>query len=217
LSLNFTFHPYCNPTLLPFDHEHCGDKKGNILGSAYPASFHAWYAGAARSLGVDESYMYPRALARQYNISYVEERDPGGFDIVAALNSDANWWFSEGQDDHLGDGQVHSGPWKPKFVSSPSTNSTTKNSKTDSEGSKRNVYDFEQIAMHEILHGLGVISSWGTLIGEEGMVPFAMDLDSLGNVTLGKPYIFNKWLADSTTGVWLKDYEAQMAKDASSI
>ncbi|KAJ3038822.1 hypothetical protein HDV00_000310 [Rhizophlyctis rosea] len=211
LTVNFTFGPYCNPSLP--DPTSCGAKKGNTLGSAYPASYHTFPAGSGRKLGIDESYAYPRSLVRQYAPSSLTY---GDIDIQAQLNSDANWWFpstastsnssatTSASNFKTGDAQMHSDLWQPRSLD-------------PSEGSKSNVYDFSQIALHEILHGLGFFSSWAQGLGGEALLPFSITIDDSGNATLGMKYIFNKFLADATTGTWMKDYEAQIAKDALGV
>jgi len=116
ITINATFESFCTTR---------GDCTSSTLGNAAPSS---WYTFTnpeiAASVGADATYMYPSALARQFDASSVDSNRP---DISARFNADVAWII----------GGVEWG--------------VTTNG---------NRFDFEQIALHEVLHGLGFLSGW---------------------------------------------------------
>jgi hypothetical protein len=129
------------------------------LGFAAPSYWQQFTAQEANSLGLDENYLYPSALARQYR--NLTERDSSESDISASFNSDYNFWFPTYKDRY---GDPSSQIW-----------GDTQNIKggfykqTDSYS-----YDFEQIVLHEIIHGLGMLSSWGKWIDPLHIIPLSL-------------------------------------------
>ena len=70
------------------------------------------------------------------------------------------------------------------------------------------------VAVHEFLHGLGFISSWGSYMGSSFSFPSFINRDENGNPTSIAPeYIFNRLMSDTLNNVWLKTY-AQHIRDA---
>ncbi|KAJ3284002.1 hypothetical protein HK104_010137 [Borealophlyctis nickersoniae] len=200
LSISISFTSFCES-----DPSRCG-QNGTTLGSAAPSAWHVWQPGAGAKLGVDEAYSYPRALARQY-----APDDPalaGGYDVDANLNADVKWWFSGADGDWVGEGDGKA--WWRDGGGGGGEGGDDDGSGIGTMGNNKAAYDFEQVAVHEILHGLGFISSWFPWIDQDVLLPAPMDNYPNGTVGadgLQKPYIFNRWLSDATTGVWMKEYE----------
>ncbi|KND00326.1 uncharacterized protein SPPG_04650 [Spizellomyces punctatus DAOM BR117] len=183
--------------------------KMDVLGSAGPSAWHGWDPSAAQALGVDPDYLYPSALAKQYAPDEFDGQTP---DISASFNSDPLWWF----------------PTIEHPIGSPNDNEWNADQAwTKQWGNiqqylpvklKGKVFDFEQIVLHELIHGLGFISSWYTWIDGDSILPSSLDTAANGTVLgLTKPYLFNKWMADTANGVWMKEYEAQIIAAAYQI
>ncbi|RKO91823.1 hypothetical protein BDK51DRAFT_45285 [Blyttiomyces helicus] len=163
------------------------------LGQAAPTSWHSWSASAAAMLGVDADYSYPRALARQYAPADPAFADGTAGDVSAAFNSDASWWFpSDGDAGVLEDEGFYD----------------------DGDGRKAVKYDFEQIALHEMLHGLGFISSWYPWTGTAELLPSAPVYEGESVEGLSRPFIFNRWMADAAGGAWMREHEATIVSSA---
>ncbi len=63
---------------------------------------------------------------------------------------------------------------------------------------KKNQYDFTQVLVHELLHGMGFISSWFAWISQDSLLPAPVKTDLNGMVSgLSLPYIFNKYMWDN--------------------
>lgn len=62
--------------------------------------------------------------------------------------------------------------------------------------------------MHEMIHGLGWASSWGSWIDKLHFLPSFVDLDqSTGNVIgLAPAYIYTRWMADAQHNVWMNTW-----------
>ena len=102
---------------------------------------HVINKATAEKYKLDPNYGYPTSLIRQYIQNQTEfGTDP---DIIARFNSDYNWLLANhtyGDDIPWGDiVKINGGFYnQSKYVS----------------------YDLEQVVTHEILHGMGFISSW---------------------------------------------------------
>lgn len=136
-------------------------------------------------------YVYPSALVRQIlpsNDAALNNSDP---DLSATFNSNINWWFSNDV------GMSHSIGFGPA-----STNSSLKS------------YDFEQVAVHEILHGLGFVSGWNRWLDDGGFYPSFPEFDDFGQFKgFGPAWIFDKHTSDAINGVWIRDYDTAIRKD----
>ncbi|KAJ3159301.1 hypothetical protein HDU86_001904 [Geranomyces michiganensis] len=171
------------------------------LGSAGPAGWHEWNATAAAQLGLDSNYLYPTALARQHaplDLADIE------YDIAASFNSEPLWWFPT-VEDPIGD------PDSPSMDAEKQWSLQWGNRSDPPLALRGVMYDFEQIVLHELLHGLGFISSWYPYLTETSILPAAPLIDSLGTVVgLSKPYLFNKWMAHIANRTWMSTYETQI-------
>ncbi|KAL5037948.1 hypothetical protein BDV3_001854 [Batrachochytrium dendrobatidis] len=169
----------------------------DTLGYASPAAWHVFNRDAADANHLDAGYMYPSSLAKQYVPDDVAFRNTDGVDIIAVLNSDVNWWFPS-PDDQLGAGD--NGKWGLYST----THGGSINSSTYS-------YDFEQTTLHELCHGLGIVSSWNMIGDNSTFLPSFLDINANGRITgLAQPYIFNRWLSDTINHVWLRNYADQI-------
>lgn len=67
--------------------------------------------------------------------------------------------------------------------------------------------------MHELLHGMGLISSWYHWIDDELFLP-SFPVYSGSNFTgLSLSYIYDRHLSDAVNGFWMKDYAAVVKRD----
>ena len=138
-------------------------------------------------MGLDSEYGYPTSLARQYAPQDLVDFNR---DIFAQFNSDYNWYMEQPN---------------PTWGSIQTINGGFYNQ------SKSVSFDLEQVAMHEFLHGLGFISSWGpwlsTTLGPKAMLPSFVNTDSFGTtIGLLPPWIYTKTMSDGLHNVWLKSY-----------
>ncbi|KXS16564.1 hypothetical protein M427DRAFT_68898 [Gonapodya prolifera JEL478] len=81
-------------------------------------------------------------------------------------------------------------------------------------------YQLEQIVFHEIIHGLGFISSWYTWLGDgdDVLLPGYVVRNASGLcVGLSKPYIFNKFMADNVNNIWFKDHAEVLRAGTESV
>ncbi|KAL2913103.1 hypothetical protein HK105_207448 [Polyrhizophydium stewartii] len=191
ITVSTTFRSFCGSTDQAYLGRAC-PTDDTTLGYAAPAGWHVFTRQAAATFGLDPAFSYPSSLAKQY-----VPNDPViaaiAVDVSAAFNSDVNWWFASDADDV---GRPDSGAWA-RFQ-------TVMGGFYGSGGAS---YDFEQIAMHEICHGLGFISSWFTWIDDSTFLPSFLDRDSAGNVLgLAPAYIYSRWMSDAINTVWLKTY-----------
>jgi hypothetical protein len=70
--------------------------------------------------------------------------------------------------------------------------------------------------MHELLHGLGFITSWYPWLGNNVFLPSFPVYHDNGTLSgLSKPFIFDKFLADSLNGFWMRDYASVITHDLS--
>ncbi|KAI9024078.1 hypothetical protein DFJ74DRAFT_667149 [Hyaloraphidium curvatum] len=70
-------------------------------------------------------------------------------------------------------------------------------------------YDLEEAITHELLHGMGFISSWFAWLGaaEAMLTPSYVVRNSTGHYTgFAKEYLYNKWVADNVNGVWMSSW-----------
>ncbi|KAJ3394604.1 hypothetical protein HDU84_007778 [Entophlyctis sp. JEL0112] len=84
----------------------------------------------------------------------------------------------------------------------------------DENGSSQDpTYDFRQVAIHELIHGMGFMSSWNRPLHPESLLPSNPIIDDITEknstikvVTFAKSYIFDKMMMHSGTGVFMRDY-----------
>jgi hypothetical protein len=112
-------------------------------------------------------------------------------DLSLTINSNINWRFSN----EVGmSGTSEFGP--------ASMNSSVKS------------YDFEQVAIHEIIHGLGFVSGWSKWLSDGGFYPSFEEYDSLGQFAgLAPSWIFDKYTSDAINGAWMRDYDTAIRRD----
>lgn len=76
-------------------------------------------------------------------------------------------------------------------------------------------YDLEEAITHELLHGMGFISSWFAWLGpdEAVLTPSYVARDDNG-IYLGfaKEYIFNKFVADNVNGEWMSTWSEAVSR-----
>jgi hypothetical protein len=156
------------------------------LGYASPNFYVEFHESEDLPWNVDADYLYPAALARQLapDESSLQTSKP---DIDATFNSDYNWWFADSY-------------------------GFARDIDAESEGSKR--FDFEQVAIHELLHGMGFISGWYTWFGDKHSIPsFPLYSDDGDFKGLAKPFIFDRWVSDAIHGFWLRDIGKAITED----
>ncbi|KAI9207021.1 uncharacterized protein BJ171DRAFT_421320 [Polychytrium aggregatum] len=185
------------------DPSHCL-QSSKTLGLASPTKWYSWdhHTTDTVAAGIDVDYVYPSALAKQ-----LLAQDPGGpandGDIAAVFNSDCNWLMK----DH--DGRIYR---------SLALLNRTNQAGTCSDSTVS--YDLEQIVLHELIHGLGFLSSWYPWLGNASVLLPSQPIMSSNHaayIGLTKPYIFNKWMA-TVDGQWLRRYELAIlrASDAAA-
>ncbi|KAJ3072241.1 hypothetical protein HDU98_003984 [Podochytrium sp. JEL0797] len=196
-------------------------KWNKILGAAAPNGWHDLDKVAATAVGLDADYLYPSALVKQYSPDW----NVGVDDIGAGFNSDAPWWFPS-LDNPTGEGSGTGGATGPTLPRTrtrefgkgifPSTNPDTRIDDTTTDPTDK-IYDFEQTAVHEIMHGLGFVSGWGPNLNG-GFLPGGPIVSDNGtSVILGKSHIFDKNLAHASTGIWMRDYATAMRQEATQL
>lgn len=75
-------------------------------------------------------------------------------------------------------------------------------------------YDFEQVAVHEMLHGLGFISGWSRWFGDRRFYPSFLEYDDFGQFKgFGPPWIYDKHISDAINGIWIRDYDTAIRRD----
>ncbi|KAJ3105389.1 hypothetical protein HDU97_008143 [Phlyctochytrium planicorne] len=160
--------------------------------------------------------MYPSALARQYEPNDPSFDDPNMIDISAAFNADAPWWFGGVEDDQ---GESISYEYQTRSQVDGYSWSFWSQQPGDMPPYKKKVFDLEQVVMHELMHGLGIISSWYEWIGGDTLVPGYPVLsepttsNNFSGISLSKSYIFDKFLFDSRAGIWMKSYAAGIRQE----
>ncbi|KAJ3132223.1 hypothetical protein HK100_005515 [Physocladia obscura] len=198
-----------------------------ILGAAAPASWHEISKENAEKLELDENYLYPSALLKQYtpNDSIWNPQDA---DISASFNSDAPWWFPT-VSDPLGEGSGTGGSGGPPLVRTRTrefglglfTAASESDIYDNSMQANDKIYDFQQTAAHELMHGLGFMSAWGHSMGTDSFLPgnpvLQIENGTLTGITFSKSYIFDKMMAHTATGVLLKDYADAIRTQAINI
>jgi hypothetical protein len=162
---------------------------GNTLGRASPAGMYIFSEKFAADNGLDHKYGYPSALAKQYAPS---EFSNTSIDIFASFNSDFNWYFGTGN---------------PTWGKSQTINGGFYNQSMEVS------YDFEQVAAHEIIHGLGFLSSFGPWSSlNDTFLPSYIDRNGFGEIIgMLPPWIYVKFLADAKHGVWISSYADAIA------
>jgi hypothetical protein len=169
----------------------------STLGFAYPLSWHKFSQSEARQYGLDSDYLYPISLARQY-VSNLTQLNSYPDDLSITINSDFNWMFSNGSGKLWGNAEKIKGGAFNRQAGS---------------------YDIEQVIVHEILHGLGFISSWGPWIAglKDSFVPSFLDYDDSGAVVgLAPEYIFSRWMSDAVHNVWMNVYSSLIRESIDS-
>ncbi|KAI8902043.1 hypothetical protein BC833DRAFT_574833 [Globomyces pollinis-pini] len=182
----------------------CSDSSGNpgtpckspssTLGYARPYGLHQFTNDVARSYGLDPAFTYPSALVRQY-VPDDPDLNAQAFDITSSFNSDYNWYYQADPRNRVWDSaQI----MKDGFYNQSSTQS----------------FDFEQVVLHEFIHGLGFVSSWGVWSDIENLfLPAFLDQTDDGTIVGIQPsYIINKALSDSVNRVWITAYADIIAK-----
>ncbi|KAI9350905.1 hypothetical protein BDR26DRAFT_816214 [Obelidium mucronatum] len=188
-----------------------------LLGAASPTSWNE-VSGSETLEGFDPEYLYPPSLLKQYI-----PNDPrwikSGDDISAGFNSDAPWWFPD-ESNPLGEGSGSGGSYAAPLTPDTFDNSVQPNDK---------IYDFEQTAIHEIMHGLGFMSGWGQSIQDNSLLPSGpltyQTKNGKNGITLGKSFIYDRTLAhvgagenrDGNGGVMMRDYASSMRREAEQI
>lgn len=158
------------------------------LAYAAPSSFYQFSQSEALVYGMDSDYLYPISLVKQYT-NYTGSQQ---YDIYVSFDSGWNWWFSEGL---LGSVDAQWG------------RATNINGGFVSLHSSKVAYDIESVGVHEFLHGLGFISSWGLWIDSIHYLPSSIDYDKDSKVLGVAPsYIFDKWISDATNNVWMRTW-----------
>jgi hypothetical protein len=150
VTINAHFKSLCGTNLTAYG-QPCGFNE-KTLGYASTAAWHQFTPDAAVKLGLDSDYLYPTSLARQFARNSDEIKGIT-VDINAVFNSDWNWWFSTPGDEL---GYLGSGKWGPPVAIN---GGFFGQSQTYS-------YDFEQVATHELIHGMGWTSSWQYGLGD---------------------------------------------------
>lgn len=75
-------------------------------------------------------------------------------------------------------------------------------------------YDFEQVAVHEILHGLGFSSGWGKWLNDATFYPSFLEYDQFGQFKgFGPSWIYDKYMSDAVNGIWIRDYDRAIRQD----
>ncbi|KAI9100685.1 hypothetical protein DFS34DRAFT_615417 [Phlyctochytrium arcticum] len=183
----------------------------DVLGSAGPASWLEWNSTIADAVGVDADYLYPSALAKQYAPD--EFPDPDSADITASFNSEPLWWFPTREDPI---GNPESDSWNAKYAWASQWEGYSSNLRPAKF--KDRIFDFEQIVLHELLHGLGFISSWYTWADDDGILPSYGRVAGNGTFQgLAKPYIYNKWMMDVNKGIWMYEYERNITREVQRL
>ncbi|KAJ3218508.1 hypothetical protein HDU67_005310 [Dinochytrium kinnereticum] len=222
ITVSVSFHSYCRRERR---WEVDGDDSkpclwSGSLGSAAPYSWNTFDKNTADNLGLDSEYMYPSALARQYAPQDPSFLDPSMIDISAAFNADAPWWFGSDIDNSGEDIAYDFQSQKDKGSYSWGYFEQVPN---EMPPYRRKVFDLEQVAIHEVMHGLGIISAWYEWFNPETLMPGYPMLaqPSVSNnytaLTLAKSYIFDKFLYDSRSGVWMKYYSNAIRKDIEKL
>ncbi|KAJ3390077.1 hypothetical protein HDU92_000668 [Lobulomyces angularis] len=192
VSVNFA--SFCKSTNVPF--ESC---KAGTLAAASPTSFHQFSSESAKLLGVDPNFNYPSALAKQYAPSDAmftknNNSQKENYDISMSMNADVKWNFGD-----------------PKY-------NIFEFGDTTSNFRKGQIYDLEQIFIHELLHGLGFISGWYPWI-EGSLLPGWIDYEpeTLIITGLSTSYIYDRFISDQVTGIWMNEYAKAIRFDADSV
>jgi hypothetical protein len=191
-----------------------------------------------------QDYLYPSALARQYAPTDKAWASSTA-DISASFNSDSPWWFST-EKNKFGEGSGDGGSGGPplELTGNRKTGKRSKRSDTTSssspfqrlfkrtteqqlygnvneDNSTSKIYDFEQVALHEILHGLGFISSWFTWMSNDALLPGfpTSRTETNGSVTrsFSQSYIFDKFLVDARAGIRMKEYASAIRQESIKI
>ena len=162
-------------------------------------------ASAAEKLNLDPTFLYPASLARQYApndlvFSSAKWGEAGYYDISIDFNADMNWWFANPEVDTLGETL----PIRNEYVGDGYLTG--------------NMYDFEQIAIHELLHGLGFISSWYPWLGDDYILPGWLSYGPNGTITGLEPsYLYDRNLAFSGNQTWMTYYSDRIRSIATTL
>ncbi|ORX59916.1 hypothetical protein BCR36DRAFT_408287 [Piromyces finnis] len=88
----------------------------------------------------------------------------------------------------------------------------------DYDGSEKGKkYNLEQTVLHELLHGLGFLSSWYNWFDNTDDILLPADITlspTSGDYgVMEKPYIFNKYIANHIDGEWISSYQKKIVED----
>ncbi|KAI8826862.1 uncharacterized protein EV422DRAFT_593381 [Fimicolochytrium jonesii] len=216
ITVSAQFFSFCaaaqTPSSTPDDLTQCRNA-AEVLGSAGPAGWHEWNATAAGAVGVDAAYLYPSALARQYAPAELALQHQV-VDISASFNSEPLWWFPTHDDPTGGAG----GPASTSDSDSSASVWSAALAWARQWGGRVSpptrlrgqIYDFEQICLHELVHGLGFMSSWFPYLSPTALLPAAPLVLNGVNVGLSKEYVFNKWMRDVAGGRWMSEWAGEI-------
>ncbi|KAJ3401165.1 hypothetical protein HDU80_006266 [Chytriomyces hyalinus] len=204
------------------DAQSLSDCKWNkVLGAAAPSGWHDLHSEGL----LHDEFLYPTALARQYfpNNTSIQ----GVSDINVNLNSDSPWWFPTENNPH-GEGSGNGGSYGPPLIRTRTfefgiglVDPTEPHVRDENLLPSDKVYDFEQTAIHEIMHGLGFVSAWGPHLDDvllpSSPVLLSNETGSGKIVSLGKSYIFDRTLEHTGTRTLMSEYAAAMRAEAENI
>ncbi|ORY15784.1 hypothetical protein LY90DRAFT_677500 [Neocallimastix californiae] len=88
----------------------------------------------------------------------------------------------------------------------------------DYDGSERGKrYNLEQTVLHELIHGLGFLSSWYNWFNNDDdiLIPADITLSPISGDygIMEKPYIFNKFIANNKENEWISKYQKKISDD----
>jgi hypothetical protein len=180
ISIQVSYGSFCNGDV------ECEREYSSVLARAYPTVFWPLYLSdtgkSDQRSDEDPIYNYPQALVRQYvqGLGFYE------YDIVAAHNSDreSTYWLRPDPND-------------------PDINLNDEIYQWTSEK-----YDMEHLVLHELLHGLGLTSSWGNTLAEDQLTPTPWVIRSdtpeqIRIVGLHRQHIFDRYIYFKARNQWL--------------
>lgn len=77
--------------------------------------------------------------------------------------------------------------------------------------------DFKQIFLHETLHGLGILTSWSSETIPGMILPGSFKYENRAITGFQESGIFDKFMFDQVTRVWLSTYAAAIRADANIV
>lgn len=206
INVNIVLYPFCtsNPCT------------NTVLGFASPTTFYEFSDSDLFNTtknGVDENYLYPSALAKQY----MPLIPSNSTDITAHFNIAAKWLLPHPELGNPSSKLFNSNNnWVGGLMYAESDGKTVKLNRTENLKVLPKVYDIQQTMIHEVIHGLGFLSSYRVVNGKY-IVPGIMLQDKDGKSSLGKSYIYDKFLADVGSGIWLKDIGQNLTDSINAV